>query len=119
MLGKRLKTARNNAKLTQVDVAAYLNIIRQTYSAYETGRSTPNPETLNMLSKLYDVSTDWLLGNVDDPTPANKKKRPEPIIDSEQEKEVLKLQKLANELSIEDIKSLIKFAISLKYQHDE
>ena len=118
MLSQRLKIARNNAGLNQNDVAAYLNVIRQTYSAYETGRSKPDSETLNMLANLYDVSADWLLENIDDPTPPSKKKRSEPT-DSEQKKELLKLQKLANDLEVEDIKSLIKFAISLKHQYDE
>ena len=69
MLSENLKTARNNANYTQDDVAKYLNVKRQTYGAYETGKSTPNPDTLIMLAKFYDVSADYLLGLTDDPTP--------------------------------------------------
>jgi len=69
MLSQRLKIARNNAGFTQDDIAGYLRVIRQTYSAYETGRSKPDSDTLKMLAKLYNVSADYLLGNTNNPTP--------------------------------------------------
>jgi len=73
MLSERLKIARKNAGYTQDDIAEHLNVIRQTYSAYETGRSKPDSETLNKLAKMYGVSVDWLLDNTDNPRPPNEK----------------------------------------------
>jgi len=74
MLNERLKIARNNAKYTQDDVAEYLSVIRQTYSAYETGRSTPDAKTLNALAEFYNVDVNYLLGNTNNPTPPGKQK---------------------------------------------
>jgi len=73
MLNERLKIARNNANHTQDDVAEYLNVKRQTYSAYETGKSLPDSKTLNMIAKYFDVSADYLLDNTDNPAPKTMK----------------------------------------------
>ncbi|WP_430111769.1 helix-turn-helix transcriptional regulator [Paenibacillus lautus] len=43
-------------------VAKYLNVSRQTISGYETGSREPNLETITLLSELYDMSVDSLLG---------------------------------------------------------
>lgn len=60
--GSRLKEAREKAKLTQSDVCKKLGISKpQIISNYERGASSPSLETLKELSRLYDVSTDWLL----------------------------------------------------------
>jgi transcriptional regulator with XRE-family HTH domain len=61
MLGKRLKEAREARGLTQDDVANYLNVKRQTYSAYERNKSVPDALTLNRIAELFKVSNDYLL----------------------------------------------------------
>lgn len=59
-LGKRLKAARG--KMTQADVCDKLGIPSvQTLSAYERDINSPTVDTLKKISKLYKVSTDWLL----------------------------------------------------------
>lgn len=61
-LGIRLKQAREKAKLTQSDVCPKAGISKpQIISNYERGASSPPLETLKALSRLYGVSTDWLL----------------------------------------------------------
>lgn len=52
--GDCLRSARIKKKLTQKEVAAVLDISRQTYSSYETGRSQPTPEVLAILSNIYE-----------------------------------------------------------------
>ena len=42
----------------QDDVASALGCVRQTYSHYETGKRTPDHETLFKLAGLYHVSVD-------------------------------------------------------------
>lgn len=56
MLATRLKTARQNKHLTQQDVADKLNVSRQSISKWENGSSTPDIDTLNILSSFYEVS---------------------------------------------------------------
>ncbi len=63
MLNEKLKNIRKEKNFTQDDVANYLNVKRQTYSAYERGVSTPDAITLNRLATFFGVSTDFLLGS--------------------------------------------------------
>ncbi len=61
-LPERLQELRALTQLSQTDVAEKLNISRQTYSHYETGRIQPPSDTLCQLADLYHVSVDTLLG---------------------------------------------------------
>lgn len=60
-LGTYLKTLRKINGYSQEFVASKLNIIRQTYSHYETGRIVPPIDSLYHLAKLYQVSADTFL----------------------------------------------------------
>lgn len=60
-LGTYLKTLRKRNGYSQEFVASKLNIIRQTYSHYETGRIVPPIDSLYHLAKLYQVSADTFL----------------------------------------------------------
>jgi transcriptional regulator with XRE-family HTH domain len=55
LLAKRLKDLRKASNYTQEYVASYLNIGRQAYSHYETGRNTPGSETLYSIATLYSI----------------------------------------------------------------
>lgn len=61
LLGKRLRELRKVNGFTQDYVASVLGVIRQTYSHYESGRRTPNPEAIYKLAGLYNISADDLL----------------------------------------------------------
>ena len=54
-LEKYLKELRKSYNYSQEYVASQLNITRQTYSHYETGRITPPVDSLYNLSRLYKV----------------------------------------------------------------
>lgn len=58
LLSQRLKELRKLHNYTQDYVASMLGVVRQTYSHYETGKRTPNSETLYKLAGLYDVPID-------------------------------------------------------------
>ncbi|MCM1364199.1 MAG: helix-turn-helix domain-containing protein [Faecalibacterium sp.] len=62
MLGERLRQLREERKFTQKDVAATLGVDRTTYTIYEKGTSNPTLNSLRILSKLYNVSVDYLIG---------------------------------------------------------
>ena len=59
----RLRQLRVQKKLTQKDVAKYINKTVQAYSLYEIGQREPDFETLKMLSRLFEVSVDYIIGN--------------------------------------------------------
>lgn len=65
----RLIALRKKQRLTQADMAEKLHVSRSTYTCYETGTSTPGLSTLSELATIFHVSTDYLLGGEDDPTP--------------------------------------------------
>jgi len=63
----RLKEARINKKFSQVQVKQHTGINNKTLSGYENGVSEPDYDTLKVLCDLYEVSTDWVLGNTNNP----------------------------------------------------
>lgn len=60
-LEQYLKELRKSCGYSQEFVASHLNITRQTYSHYETGRITPPVNSLYNLAKLYGVPVENFL----------------------------------------------------------
>ena len=54
---------RKERGLSQEELAANLYVTRQAVSRWESGETTPNPETLKLLSKFFAVSINTLLGS--------------------------------------------------------
>ena len=54
---------RNKNNLTQDALAGKVFVTRQAVSKWESGESIPNTETLKLLSRLFDVSINTLLGS--------------------------------------------------------
>jgi len=54
---------RNKSGLSQDELAEKVYVTRQAVSRWETGETTPNIETLKLLSKLFDVSINTILGS--------------------------------------------------------
>jgi len=61
--GSKLKEIRNEHNLTQLQLAEKLNLSKANISKYEANSIEPNLETLTMISKLFNVSLDYLIGN--------------------------------------------------------
>lgn len=57
-----LKAFRRNKKISQSEMAKYLNVVTDTYRNYETGRTEPTLDTLIKIADILDVSIDELLG---------------------------------------------------------
>lgn len=64
-----LKTLRKKKQITQTELAKQLNVSKSTIGMYETGQREPNFEILEMLSNIFNVSIDCLLGNNATPSP--------------------------------------------------
>jgi len=62
MVGARLKESRRVKKITQAQAAKLLYMTQQQYSRFENGIFELNYQQLVFLCKLYDVSSDFLLG---------------------------------------------------------
>ena len=57
-----LHQLRTQKGLSQDELAEQVFVTRQAVSRWENGETTPNVETLKLLSKLFDVSINTLLG---------------------------------------------------------
>ena len=62
---KRIRDLREDKDLKQEDVAKILNITRQQYQLYESGKRKLPIDLLTVLSKFYNVSADYILGLTD------------------------------------------------------
>lgn len=62
MLGQRITEMRTAYGWSQVDLAKRLGVVKQTVSNWENENIQPSIEMLIRLSKLFGVTTDYLLG---------------------------------------------------------
>jgi transcriptional regulator with XRE-family HTH domain len=60
-LGEKLKSARKNEGLTQEQLAEKLMVSRQAITKWESDKGMPDIENLKQLSRLLNVSIDYLL----------------------------------------------------------
>ncbi len=62
MLAERIRAYRKALGLTQVDFAEKFNISKGTIAMWETGKRTPDTETMMKIANFFGVTTDELLG---------------------------------------------------------
>lgn len=65
MFAQKLIELRKKRNLTHDDLAKFLNITRQAYSFYESGKHETNFESLCLLADFYNVTADYLLDRSD------------------------------------------------------
>ena len=66
MNNKRITMLRKEQKLTQAQLAQKLGVGRTTVNGYEQGIIAPPPDKIKMMSEIFDVTTDYLIGKSDD-----------------------------------------------------
>ncbi|WP_368489274.1 helix-turn-helix domain-containing protein [Clostridium sp. BJN0013] len=126
---KRLSLLRKKHDMSQSELAEKLGVTQQTISKYENGSREPDTETLKLLSSIFDVSIDYLLGNTniknttdsadkiaesinDDPELAQ-------FWDSLKDREDLKLLfKQTRDMSPNDIKKIIRIIKAIEDEED-
>ena len=67
MLGTRIKELRKEFGLSQVDLAAQMEVTKQTISNWENENIQPSIDMLVGLANVFNVTTDYLLGLDDVP----------------------------------------------------
>lgn len=75
MYYKRIRDLREDKDLTQKQLAEYLNVSQKSYSRYERGERTIDPEILSKLATFHETTVDYLIECTDDKTDYTKKKR--------------------------------------------
>ena len=61
-IGKKIRQLRNERRLTQTDLAKILHVSQDTISLWELDKSLPDVKAVVEICKLFDVSSDYLLG---------------------------------------------------------
>ena len=64
---QRLRDLREDADMSQLEIANLLNISQQHYSMYESGKREFPMHHFITLAKYYNVSIDYLVGLIDTP----------------------------------------------------
>lgn len=67
MLGARIKELRKEFGLSQVELAARMEVTKQTISNWENENIQPSIDMLVDLANVFNVTTDYLLGLDDVP----------------------------------------------------
>lgn len=62
MFSEKLKALRTAKKMTQKDLADKLDVAKSVVSFYESGDRSPSYDTLIKISRIFNVTTDYLLG---------------------------------------------------------
>lgn len=62
MLGEQIKELRLNRNMSQVELAKKLFVSKQSVSNWENENIMPSVEMLIKISKIFGVTTDYLLG---------------------------------------------------------
>ena len=69
----RIHELRKNANLSQDELAKHLGIHKITYTHYESGTRDLPISFIYHLAVFYNISSDYILGLTDTPTPLKKK----------------------------------------------
>ena len=59
---ERIRALREDSDLTQTQIAQLLKVGQRTYCDYELGKTRIPVDSLIILAKLYNVSTDYICG---------------------------------------------------------
>lgn len=73
-LGNQLYTLRKQKGLSQEELAEKLGVSRQAVSKWECGESLPDTDNLITIARLFEVSLDTLVGNVQESPESSKPK---------------------------------------------
>jgi transcriptional regulator with XRE-family HTH domain len=75
-LGNRIRLERTLRRLTQKDLAVQAGLSVTALSEIEHDRADPKSLHLLAPANALDMTTDYLLGRTEDPTPPRKRPRP-------------------------------------------
>lgn len=107
----RLKELRLDHHWNMKETAEMIGIPYTTYISYEKGEREPNYEMLLKLASFFDVSTDYLLGNVSEPYMQLDTERMKNYLNSYSDDEEEELNEILTELrSRSDMRMLFKVA---------
>ncbi|MDO6849223.1 helix-turn-helix transcriptional regulator [Priestia megaterium] len=103
MLGKRIAKLRKEKGLSQYELAERLGFSRGKLANYEQGSRQPDYDTLQIIATYFDVSTDYLLGKSDFPSPSVTNNNINNALTEKNEKDIAKrIEAIKKDLSKDD-----------------
>jgi transcriptional regulator with XRE-family HTH domain len=102
MLYERIRELREKKGVLQAEVSKRLNVTRESYSMYETGKRQMNYETLCLLADYFEVSTDYLLG----------RQEALPSFLSERERGIIERYRALEEPARDNVENVLNFEYS-------
>lgn len=114
LIGLRIKKCRHNIGASQEKLAELLNMKRTNIANYEAGRIIPPGNVLLEMSKIFNVTTDYLLGLTDEPTSK-----------IELDKNLMQIQRAKKRLSkenqkkMDDMLEIVKLSFIDAFNEDE
>ena len=85
-MGPRLRVARENADLTQDELAGRVGVMTRSVKAWESGKAVPRANRLQMLAGILGVSLSWLLEGREDEFMESRSAAPAAAIQKELER---------------------------------
>jgi transcriptional regulator with XRE-family HTH domain len=64
-IGNKIKVLRQEKRYKQAELAARVGVSRLMLGKYERNKATPSAETLQKVAQVLEVSTDYLLSDVE------------------------------------------------------
>ena len=108
MFSQRLKALRISKNYTQEYVGKIVHVSDKTVGAWERGTRQPSIDALQALSELFNVSTDFLLGN----DTSNKNSQDEKDLKEFLDENLEKGMTYANEELTDEDKEKLKIALT-------
>lgn len=85
-MGPRLKVARENAEITQEELAGRVGVLVRSVKAWESDKAVPRANRLQMLAGILGVSLGWLLEGREDEFMESQSAGPEAAMQKELER---------------------------------
>lgn len=125
LLNERIIKLRKARNITQEELAKRIGTTRSALSQYETGTRQPDYDTLQRISKFFEVSTDYLLGAVDNPSPPTATKKTVYDLTADHIADVVKEVSehykvdISNPTKLKAIEDLVRMGIKIMAQSDD
>ncbi len=112
VFGKRLKQMLWEKEITQKSLAQMLGMTEKSISSYVRGHATPTLENLAQIAKILNISTDYLVGAINEPRPLNSE------LTDDFSEEILMIRRSYAAMSDKERKAIMQLTKSLTSDED-
>ncbi len=112
--GERIRDARKRKKLTQKDLADLIGAKHNSVSNWENDQNKPDPDTIELLCGVLDVTPSYLLGYDEGISSTNDDEINEYLEELHKRPEMKTLFSVAKKATKEDIEKAVKIIEMLK-----